>query len=262
MLELKDISYYPDGVIEKEAILKDINLILEDNHFYVITGPNGGGKSSLAKIIMGIYRPTSGRIYLDGEDITTLGITERARLGIGYAFQQPPRFKGITVEELLRLSAGKPEQKQGREQELGQNQKQSPRQGVVCIGCNYLVDVGLCPKDYVQREVNASLSGGELKRIEIASLLSREECRLAVFDEPEAGIDLWSFNRLTEIFEKIKQKKDMTTVIISHQERVIKLADEIILIADGRIQEKEDKAFFLESIFDSCSCRQECQERV
>ncbi|MGI6606481.1 MAG: ABC transporter ATP-binding protein [Peptococcia bacterium] len=264
MLELKDISYYPDGVKESEAILKDINLILEDNHFYVITGPNGGGKSSLAKIIMGIYRPTSGRIYLDGEDITELGITERARRGIGYAFQQPPRFKGITVEELLRLSARKLAQKQDREQEEKQEQRQeqNPGIGVTCTGCNYLFDVGLCPKDYVQREVNASLSGGELKRIEIASLLSREECRLAVFDEPEAGIDLWSFNRLTEIFEKVKRKKDMTTVIISHQEKVIKLADEIILIAAGRIQEKEDKAFFLESIFDSCSCRQECQERV
>jgi len=262
MLELKDISYYPDGVKEPEAILKDINLILEDNHFYVITGPNGGGKSSLAKIIMGIYRPTSGKIYLDGEDITALGITERARLGIGYAFQQPPRFKGITVEELLRLSVGKSAQEQGVEHEQKQRRQQNLGPGVACTGCNYLVDVGLCPKDYVQREVNASLSGGELKRIEIASLLSREDCRLAVFDEPEAGIDLWSFNRLTEIFEKIKRKKDMTTVIISHQERVIRLADEIILIADGRIQEKEDKAFFLESIFDSCSCRQECQERV
>lgn len=241
MLELKNISYYPEGEKDAEAILNDINLLLEDNRFYVITGPNGGGKSSLAKIIMGIYRPSSGKILLDGEDITKLSITERARKGIGYAFQQPPRFKGITVEQLLGLSRG--------------SQCAGP-------GCNYLFDVGLCPKDYEEREVNASLSGGELKRIEIASLLSREDCRIAVFDEPEAGIDLWSFNRLTEIFEKVQQKKNMTTVIISHQERIIKLADEIILVADGRIQGKEDKAAFLDNIIVRCDCRKECQERV
>lgn len=241
MLELKNISYYPEGEKDAEAILNDINLLLEDNRFYVITGPNGGGKSSLAKIIMGIYRPSSGKILLDGEDITKLSITERARKGIGYAFQQPPRFKGITVEQLLGLSRG--------------SQCAGP-------GCNYLFDVGLCPKDYEEREVNASLSGGELKRIEIASLLSREDCRIAVFDEPEAGIDLWSFNRLTEIFEKVQQKKNMTTVIISHQERIIKLADEIILVADGRIQGKEDKAAFLDNTIVRCDCRKECQERV
>lgn len=241
MLELKNISYYPEGQKEAEAILKDINLLLEDNHFYVITGPNGGGKSSLAKIIMGIYRPSSGSILLDGEDITELSITERARRGIGYAFQQPPRFKGITVEKLLSLSKS--------------SQCTSPN-------CNFLFDVGLCPKDYEQREVNGSLSGGELKRIEIASLLSREDCRIAVFDEPEAGIDLWSFNRLTEIFERVQRKKDMTTIIISHQERIIKLADEIILVVDGRIQGKEDKSVFLENIIERCDCRKECQERV
>jgi len=240
LLELKSISYLPEGEKKAEPILRDINLLLEDNHFYVITGPNGGGKSSLAKIIMGIYRPTSGKILLDGNDITDLSITERARLGIGYAFQQPPRFKGITVEKLLSLSRGNK---------------------CVGAGCNYLFEVGLCPKDYEQREVNASLSGGELKRIEIASLLSRD-CRIAVFDEPEAGIDLWSFNRLTDIFEKIQQRKDVTTIIISHQERIFKLADEIILVAEGRIQGKEAQEGFLEKVINKCDCRKECQERV
>jgi Fe-S cluster assembly ATP-binding protein len=245
LLELKDISYYPEGEKNAEAILKEINLVLENNRFYVITGPNGGGKSSLAKIIMGIYRPSSGKIFLNGKEITDLSITERARLGIGYAFQQPPRFKGITVEKLLSLSCG-------------------CSTGSECLGagCHYLYDVGLCPKDYEKREVNASLSGGELKRIEIATLLSREDLRIAVFDEPEAGIDLWSFNRLTEIFERIKQKKNLTTVVISHQERVLRLADEIILVANGRIQENEAQAAFLENIIDTCSCRKECQERV
>jgi Fe-S cluster assembly ATP-binding protein len=240
LLELKSISYFPEGEKKGDPILKDINLLLEDNHFYVITGPNGGGKSSLAKIIMGIYRPTSGKVLLDGKDITDLSITERARLGIGYAFQQPPRFKGITVEKLLSLSRGNK---------------------CVGAGCNYLFDVGLCPKDYEQREVNASLSGGELKRIEIASLLSRD-CRIAVFDEPEAGIDLWSFNRLTDIFEKIQQKKDVMTIIISHQERIFKLADEIILVAEGSIQGKEAQEGFLEKVINKCDCRKECQERV
>lgn len=241
MLELKNIWYLPEGQKEAVPILKDINLILEDNRFYVITGPNGGGKSSLAKIIMGIYRPASGKILLDGKDITDLSITERARLGIGYAFQQPPRFKGITVEELLSLSRDRK---------------------CVNSGCNHLFDVGLCPKDYVAREVNASLSGGELKRIEIASLLSRN-CKIAVFDEPEAGIDLWSFSKLTDIFEKMQQRKDVTTVIISHQERIIKLADEIILMAEGKIQERGDKESLLHKIINNeCDCRKGCLERV
>lgn len=240
MLQLKNICYLPAGEKGAVPVLRDINLTLEKNCFYVITGPNGGGKSSLAKIIMGIYKPTSGKIYFEGKDITDLSITERARLGIGYAFQQPPRFKGITVGELLKLSGGQE-----------------------CVGsnCNYLFDVGLCPKDYVQREVNVSLSGGELKRIEIASLLSRD-CRLAIFDEPEAGIDLWSFSRLTDIFKRIKQKEDVSTVIISHQERILKLADEVIILAEGRIQEKGNKEDLLEKIINKCDCRQDCSERV
>ena len=240
LLQLKNVCYFPEGEKGAIPVLRDINLTLEQGRFYVITGPNGGGKSSLAKIIMGIYKPTSGKIFFAGEDITDFSITERARLGIGYAFQQPPRFKGITVGELLSLSGG---------------QK--------CRGsnCNYLFDVGLCPKDYVQREVNASLSGGELKRIEIASLLSRN-CRLAIFDEPEAGIDLWSFSRLTDIFKRIKRKEEVSTVIISHQERILKLADEVIILAEGSIQEKGDKEDLLEKIVNKCDCRQDCIERV
>jgi Fe-S cluster assembly ATP-binding protein len=241
LLELKNVWYLSEGEKGTVPILKGINLILEDNRFYVITGPNGGGKSSLAKIIMGIYRPASGKILLNGKDITDLSITERARMGIGYAFQQPPRFKGITVEELLNLSGDKE-----------------------CMrsGCNHLFDVGLCPKDYVDREVNASLSGGELKRIEIASLLSRN-CKITIFDEPEAGIDLWSFSKLTDIFEKMQRRKDVTTVIISHQEKIIRLADEIILLAEGKIQERGDKEILLDKIVNNkCDCRKECLERV
>jgi len=240
LLELKDVCYLPQNDHQTITVLQDVNLTLEKNRFYVITGPNGGGKSSLAKIIMGIYQPTSGKIYFEGKDITDLSITERARLGIGYAFQQPPRFKGITVEELLSLSCGK--------------ECKGP-------GCNYLFDVGLCPKDYEQREVNVSLSGGELKRIEIASLLSRN-CRLAVFDEPEAGIDLWSFSRLTDIFTNMKKKADICTVIISHQERIIEIADEVIILAEGRIKEKGDKEDLLEQLIDRCDCRKDCVERA
>ncbi len=242
VLELLDISL----VLENEngngngkiKVLDNINLILKDNRFYVITGPNGGGKSSLAKIIMGIYRPTSGKIVLDGKDITELGITERAKLGIGYAFQQPPRFKGITVSELLIMSS---------------DNKYSDN-------CSYLHEVGLCPQDYLGREVNASLSGGELKRIEIASLLSRE-LKLAIYDEPEAGIDLWSFSRLTETFRNNHNKRHSTTVIISHQERILDLADEVILLADGRIQEQGEKEKMLSLILKDCACSKDCLER-
>lgn len=237
MLEIRDVSFELEGDTGPVRILQDINLTLQDHRFYVITGPNGGGKSSLAKIIMGIYQPTSGKILMDGLDITALSITERARLGIGYAFQQPPRFKGITVGDLLRLVNGK-------------------------NGCgyNFLYDVGLCPKDYVEREVNASLSGGELKRIEIASLLNRK-LKIALFDEPEAGIDLWSFSRLTETFRKIHNQYNNTTVIISHQERILELADEIILIAEGKIEQQGDKQKVLPGILKGCDCSKECLER-
>lgn len=239
MLELKKISYSYEDENESVTIIKEIDLRLEKGRFYVITGPNGGGKSTLAKIIMGIYQPTSGKIFFKGEDITSLGVTERAKLGIGFAFQQPPRFKGITVGELLTLAS-------------------RPKQGA--IGCNYLFDVGLCPKDYVNREVNTSLSGGELKRIEIATLLNRE-LSLAIFDEPEAGIDLWSFARLTETFRSIHEKQKSTIVIISHQERILALADEIIVVAEGRIQDKGDKVTMLPRILQGCDCNKACLER-
>lgn len=239
MLILDNISLTLENNSEQVEILNNINLTLEDRKFYVITGPNGGGKSSLAKIIMGILKPTAGRIFLDGQDITGFDIDQRARLGIGYAFQQPPRFKGITVSELLQLSVG--------------NGKQQ-------VGCNHLHEVGLCPKDYLDREVNASLSGGELKRIEIASLLSRD-LKISIYDEPEAGIDLWSFSRLTETFRNVHKKSQGTTVIISHQERILDLADEIILLAEGKVQEKGDKAKMLPKILSECECNKECLER-
>ncbi len=242
MLELKNISFtVQTEELETFNVLENINLKLEDNLSYVFTGPNGGGKSSLAKIIMGIYQPTSGNVIFDGKDITNLSITERARLGIGYAFQQPPRFKGITVAELLSISSGdKPSLKE----------------------CSNLYQVGLCPQDYLKRELNASLSGGEMKRIEIATLLSRN-LKIAIFDEPEAGIDLWSFGKLTETFQKLKEKHDTTLVIISHQERILDLADEIILIADGKVQKAGKKEEILPSIMDEqCQCNYICQERA
>lgn len=235
MLELRGIEYHGD---DNQPILKDIDLLLEDGKFYVITGPNGGGKSSLAKIIMGIYTPTGGKIILDGEDITSLSVTERARRGIGFAFQQPPRFKGIAVGELLQLAAG------------------AESLGTVC---NHLFDVGLCPKDYSVREVNTSLSGGELKRIEIATLLTRK-LKLAIFDEPEAGIDLWSFSRLIETFRKFHNRNNQTTVIISHQEKILELADEIVLISEGKIQEKDTKDKLLADILQQCECSKSCLE--
>ena len=240
MLELKNISYSHKDENETVPIIKDVNLILEDGKFYVITGPNGGGKSTLAKIIMGIYQPTSGRILFGGKDITSLGVTERARLGIGFAFQQPPRFKGITVGELLTL-ASRPDRR--------------------TAGCSHLFDVGLCPKDYVNREINTSLSGGELKRIEIATLLNRD-LKLAIFDEPEAGIDLWSFARLTETFRSIHEKHRSTIGIISHQGRILALADVIIVVAEGRIQDKGGKDTMMPRILQGCDCNKACLERV
>lgn len=242
MLELKNVSLALEGEKATVEILQDIDLTLEDGRFYVITGPNGGGKSSLAKVLMGIHRPSAGQIILDGQDITELGITERARLGIGYAFQQPPRFKGLTVKELLELAAGK------------------ESWGNVC---NHLFDVGLCPQDYQDREVDASLSGGELKRIEIATLLARK-LKVALYDEPEAGIDLWSFGRLTETFRAMHKKHAATMVIISHQERILSLADEIIMIADGRVRVKGSKEEIWPLIMDEagCACSKDCLERT
>lgn len=213
MLELKDISFQVNDETADKEILKNINLKMEDR-FVAITGPNGGGKSTLAKLIAGIVTPTSGQILLDGEDITGLSITERARKGISFAFQQPVRFKGLTVKDLITLASGK---------DISISQ-----------ACSYLSEVGLCAKDYIGREVNDSLSGGELKRIEIAMIIARGT-KLSIFDEPEAGIDLWSFNNLIQVFENMYQKINGSILIISHQERILNIADRIIVIADGEV---------------------------
>ena len=213
MLELKDISFQVNDETADKEILKNINLKIEDR-FVAITGPNGGGKSTLAKLIAGIVTPTSGQILLDGEDITGLSITERARKGISFAFQQPVRFKGFTVKDLITLASGK---------DISISQ-----------ACSYLSEVGLCAKDYIGREVNDSLSGGELKRIEIAMIIARGT-KLSIFDEPEAGIDLWSFNNLIQVFENMYQKINGSILIISHQERILNIADRIIVIADGEV---------------------------
>lgn len=213
MLELKDISFQVNDETADKEILKNINLKIEDR-FVAITGPNGGGKSTLAKLIAGIVTPTSGQILLDGEDITGLSITERARKGISFAFQQPVRFKGLTVKDLITLASGK---------DISTSQ-----------ACSYLSEVGLCAKDYIDREVNDSLSGGELKRIEIAMIIARGT-KLSIFDEPEAGIDLWSFNNLIQVFENMYQKINGSILIISHQERILNIADRIIVIADGEV---------------------------
>lgn len=213
MLELKDISFQVNDETADKEILKNINLKIEDR-FVAITGPNGGGKSTLAKLIAGIVTPTSGQILLDGEDITGLSITERARKGISFAFQQPVRFKGLTVKDLITLASGK---------DISISQV-----------CSYLSEVGLCAKDYIGREVNDSLSGGELKRIEIAMIIARGT-KLSIFDEPEAGIDLWSFNNLIQVFENMYQKINGSILIISHQERILNIADRIIVIADGEV---------------------------
>ncbi|ALP90332.1 MULTISPECIES: ABC transporter ATP-binding protein [Clostridium] len=212
MLELKNICF---TVEDDKEILKDVNLTIDDSKFIAITGPNGGGKSTLAKIITGIKSPTKGQIILNGEDITNLSITERANKGISFAFQQPVRFKGITVNDLIRLAARKSITKKE--------------------ACNYLHQVGLCAKEYIDREVNGSLSGGELKRIEIATIIARGT-KLSLFDEPEAGIDIWSFNNMISVFEKMRREIDGSIVIISHQERILNIADEIVLIEGGKIK--------------------------
>jgi Fe-S cluster assembly ATP-binding protein len=216
MLELKNISFGVESEDSTKEIIRDVSFVVPDEKFVVITGPNGGGKSTLARLIMGIEKPSAGRILLNGEDITELGITERAKLGISFALQQPVRFKGIHVVDLLRLASG--------------NQKLS-----VSDACEYLSAVGLCARDYINREVNASLSGGEMKRIEIATVLARGTT-LSVFDEPEAGIDLWSFQSLIQVFENMQKRAHASILIISHQERILEIADSIILIAEGQVR--------------------------
>ena len=215
MLELQNISFQVEEESSQKEILRNISLKIEDDQFVAVTGPNGGGKSTLAKVIAGIEKPTEGRILFDGTDITEMGITERARMGISYGFQQPVRFKGVTVLDLIRLAAGKNISTAG--------------------ACEYLSEVGLCARDYINREVNASLSGGELKRIEIATIIARGT-KMSVFDEPEAGIDLWSFHNLIQVFEKLHgQIAGSSILIISHQERILDIADQIIVIAGGSV---------------------------
>ncbi|MGN0708594.1 MAG: ABC transporter ATP-binding protein [Faecalibacterium sp.] len=238
MLELKHISFdVPDGKGSKE-IIRDISLTFPDQKFIAITGPNGGGKSTLAKLIAGIEVPTAGQILFDGEDITHMSITERAKRGISFAFQQPVRFKGIQVIDLLRMAAG--------------------RKLSLTDACTYLSEVGLCAKDYVQREVNASLSGGELKRIEIATVLARGK-KLSVFDEPEAGIDLWSFQSLIQVFERMQQRIESGSIIvISHQERILNIADEIVVLASGQVVQHGPRAQILPGLLGTTSAVSAC----
>ncbi|HRR78023.1 MAG: ATP-binding cassette domain-containing protein [Ruminococcus sp.] len=238
MLELKNVSFSAETERKNIEIIRDLDLKVDDNKFVVITGPNGGGKSTLAKLIAGIEKNTAGQILFNGEDISNKSITERARMGIGFAFQQPVRFKGITVLDLLRIASGK-------KLSVGE-------------ACDYLSEVGLCAKDYINREVNASLSGGELKRIEIATVLARD-VKLALFDEPEAGIDLWSFNNLIRIFENMRNSdKSRTIIVISHQERILNIADEIVLLADGRVAKKGPREEILPEISGTDSAVSNC----
>ena len=238
MLELRNISFEVSEEANQKEIVRDISLTVENHKFTVITGPNGSGKSTLAKLIAGIEKPTSGRIYLDGVDITEKSITERAQMGIGYAFQQPVRFKGLEVVDLLRIASG--------------------RQLSVADACVYLSEVGLCARDYIRREVNASLSGGELKRIEIATILARGS-RLSVFDEPEAGIDLWSFQNLIQVFERMrKRNQDGSILVISHQERILNIADEIIVVADGRVAQRGTREEILPGLLGTSAAVSKC----
>ena len=238
MLELKNIRFDVQEGAKEIEIIRDVSFTIPDNKFVVITGPNGGGKSTLARLIAGIEKPSGGTILLDGEDITEKSITDRARMGISYAMQQPVRFKGIQVLDLLRLAVG--------------------TRVSVADACQYLSKVGLCAKDYIKREVNASLSGGELKRIEIATVLARGT-KLSVFDEPEAGIDLWSFQNLIQVFEQMRDSiKDSSILIISHQERILEIADEIIVVADGKIDRMGPRDEILPSLIGTTSAVGTC----
>jgi len=230
MLNLNDIHFTVGGA----NILKGVSLEMETKKIYVITGPNGSGKSSLASVIMGIQKPSAGTILLDGKNITDLSISERARLGIGYAFQHPPRFKGIKVKELIKLAGGDPKSV-----------------------CDLLYSVGLCSKDYLDRDVDGTLSGGEIKRIEIATVLARN-LKVAVFDEPEAGIDLWSFQKLAETFKDMHERLDTTIVIISHQERILELADEVILMSGGTLRRVSKNDIMGHGAVDGCECSANC----
>ena len=239
MLKIENLSFHVDDNGKEKEILRDITLEIPDGKLFVITGPNGGGKSTLAKLIAGIEKPSSGKIYFNGEDVTDKTITERAKMGIGFAFQQPVRFKGIRVRDLIRLAAG--------------------RDLSIAQACGYLSRVGLCAKDYIDREVNASLSGGELKRIEIASVLARKSL-LTVFDEPEAGIDLWSFNNLIEFFRAQREEiSNRSIMIISHQERILNIADEIIVLENGSLKQQGRKETVLPDLIGTPSAVPNCQ---
>ena len=240
MLELKHIRYSVEENGRTIDILKDVSFSVSDRKFVVVTGPNGGGKSTIARMIAGVIRPTAGQILFNGEDITPLSITDRARRGIAYALQQPVRFKGIDVKALLEIAAGR---------SLSMDE-----------ACGYLSRVGLCARDYVRREVNASLSGGELKRIEIATLLARGT-QLSVFDEPEAGIDLWSFQSLIRVFEQMRSDiQDSSILVISHQERILNIADEIIVVADGQIQRQGPREQVFPHLINTDAMMSECEK--
>lgn len=238
MLKVEHLSYDVTEEGKTQSILKDVNFHVNDGEMLVITGPNGGGKSTIAKLLMGIYPATKGKILLDGQDLSNMSIDQRANAGIGFAFQQPPRFKGMTVERLLNLAAGE------------------PLAGKRC--CELLSNVGLCAQEYIHREIDATLSGGEMKRIEIASVLAKKH-KICIFDEPEAGIDLWSFSMLVKRFEQIHKEKKESLVLISHQERIIEMADRIMVIADGKVQSIGAAQEMIPKLFgekeQACVCR-------
>lgn len=240
MLKLEQLSFDVKEEKGTKKILSNINLTVDDGKFVVVTGPNGGGKSTLAKLIAGIEHPAAGSIFMEGHDITDMSISERAKNGISFAFQQPVRFKGIRVLDLLRMASG-------RNLSFGD-------------ACEYLSEVGLCAKDYINRELNASLSGGELKRIEIAMVLARGT-KLSIFDEPEAGIDLWSFQNLIQVFERMRERnKGRIIIIISHQERILKIADDIVVISEGEIIRKGSRDEVLPELLETVSAVDMCKK--
>ena len=237
MLKLENLSFSVSSENGEKQIIKNINLTVGAGKFLAITGPNGGGKSTMAKLIMGIEKPTGGKIYFNDTDITEMSITDRANHGLGFAFQQPIKFKGFNVLDLLRIA--------------------SKKNLSVSEACEYLSQVGLCAKDYINREINDSLSGGEIKRIEIAQILAKKS-KISVFDEPEAGIDLWSFQNLTKVFENMHKDPERSIIVISHQERILNIADEIIVIADGQITRKGKKEEILPAILGTASAVDAC----